>query len=167
MLPIEIKCEGSRTGHDIAPGARRRRFTRKSLPVSTRRRVRRVSVTSRARGRVAAGLFFSAPATLCTRRTRRLGAEPIAVGIWGREQASGRQCDPTASTAAARRRCTARGASAVRARCPRLAQACSAASGDGYPHAVARAVFAEPILWPLCGSVVHRTGAASRAWSLR
>jgi len=67
-------------------------------------------------GRLSARLAFSAPATLCTRRTRRLDAEPIAARVLGTRTASGRRGGPMAGTAAARRRCTARGPRRVRAR---------------------------------------------------
>jgi len=89
--------------------ARRPGFTRKSLTCiapASRRRVRRVSVTSRARGRLAAGLVFSAPATLCTHSkyssTGRRANGRTGSGYENRRR--GVECGPMAGTAATRRR---------------------------------------------------------------
>jgi len=91
---LESSVKGSRKEHGAAAMARRPGCTRKSLTriaPASRRRARRVSVTSRVRGRLAAGLVFSAPATLCTRRTRRLDAETIAARVLASRTASRRR----------------------------------------------------------------------------
>ena len=74
----------------VALVARASRLTR--IAPASRRRARRVCCHKPRAGRLAAALVFSAPATLCTRRTRRLDAEPMAARVFRvREQGSGRQ----------------------------------------------------------------------------
>ena len=77
--------KGSRKERDAASMARRPGFTRKSLTCiapASRRRVRRISVTSAREAALLLGKF-SAPLQLCalTRRTRRLDAEATAARV--------------------------------------------------------------------------------------
>ena len=79
--------------------------------------MRRVSVTSRARGRLAAGLVFSAPATLCTHSThptpRRRGNGRKGFGY--ENGCRSVECGPMAGAEAARCRCNATEPRRVRA----------------------------------------------------
>jgi hypothetical protein len=97
--------------------------------------VRRVSVTSRARGRLAAGLVFSAPATLCTHSkyssTGRRANGRTGSGYENRRR--GVECGPMAGTAATRRR--GRGGCARGG--PRFGSGEARRGRDGHPIAAA------------------------------